>query len=89
MPKHPRQKLKLLHLQRLLLTYTDENHWLTMDEILYHLEQAGIHAERKSIYGDIQALRDFGMDILQKRGKNGGYYLTSREFDDCRAKADG
>ena len=86
MPKHPRQKLKLLHLQRLLLTYTDENHWLTMDEILYHLEQAGIHAERKSIYGDIQALRDFGMDILQKRGKNGGYYLTSREFEIAELK---
>ncbi len=86
MAKHPNQKLKLLYLQQLLLTQTDENHWLTMDEILHHLKQAGIHAERKSIYGDIQALRDFGLDILQRRGRNGGYYLASRDFEVAELK---
>ena len=41
----------------------------------------GISAERKSIYSDIEALRTFGMDIVQQKGANAGYYLAGREFE--------
>lgn len=33
-------------------------------------------AERKSIYDDIEALREFGLDVQYKRGRPGGYYLA-------------
>ncbi len=36
----------------------------------------GITAERKSIYDDIEALREFGLDVQYKRGRPGGYYLA-------------
>ena len=41
MAKQSGQKLKLLYLQRLLLTHTDEAHTLTMDAILEALKDLG------------------------------------------------
>lgn len=42
---------------------------------------AGITAERKSIYSDIEALQNFGLDVICQRGTGGGYYVASREFE--------
>ena len=81
MPKSMNQKLKLLYLQKILLENTDEEHTISMDRILTLLANKGIDAERKSIYSDIEELNNFGMDILCKKGKNGGYYVASREFE--------
>lgn len=44
------QKLKLLHVMKLFLEKTDEEHGLTIQEIIKTLETNGIRAERKSIY---------------------------------------
>lgn len=49
-----------------------------MQEILDKLAGCGINAERKSIYDDLDALRDFGLDVKYKRGRPGGYYLPDR-----------
>lgn len=81
MPKSEKQKLKLLYIIKMLHEKSDENHPMAMEEILSRLEQVGISAERKSIYNDINALRDFGYDILLTKGKNGGYFLASRNFE--------
>ena len=81
MAKSERQKLKLLYLKKLLEERSDEAHPLSMQDILEALAAEGIEAERKSVYSDIACLQDFGMDILLKRGPNGGYYLASREFE--------
>ncbi len=75
------QKLKLLYLMQLLWERTDENNIITMQEILGELEKHEIKAERKSIYHDIDTLRQFGMDIEMKRDHPAGYYLASRDFE--------
>ena len=75
MAKSHNQKAKILILEQILCG-TGENCVVTMQEILEKLAEYGIRAERKSIYDDIEALRDFGMDIRFKRGKPGGYYLA-------------
>ena len=72
------QKLKLLMLYRILYSHSDEQHPLTMSQIIAHLNQHGISAERKSIYDDIEALRLYGADIISNRGK---YYIGSRLFE--------
>lgn len=64
MPKSEGQKLKLLYLADLLRRETDEDHALSMSDILSRLEELGVHAERKSIYDDLRALEDYGMDII-------------------------
>lgn len=81
MPKNPHQKLKLLHLYRILLQKTDDEHKLSVDELLQQLSRCGIDAERKSIYSDIAALQDYGLDVVAQRGPGGGYYVASRDFE--------
>ncbi len=79
MPKSRNQKGKLLYLLRFFETYTDEEHHGSMEDILSYLRQNDIQAERKSVYSDIETLREFGYDIiLQKRS---GYFLASRAFE--------
>lgn len=65
----------------LLYRRTDEHHAVTTKEIISYLAAHDIQAERKSIYGDIALLQDFGLDILRVEEYGGGYYLASREFE--------
>ncbi|MBQ2694835.1 MAG: WYL domain-containing protein [Clostridia bacterium] len=81
MPKSPNQKLKLLYLVKFLLQNSDENHPLSMAKIIEELARNDISAERKSIYDDLESLRLFGFDIVQIKGKNGGYYIGARDFE--------
>ena len=81
MAKSPNQKLKLLYLLRFLMQNSDEGHPVSMAQIIEDLSQNGVSAERKSIYDDIESLRLFGFDIVQLKGKNGGYYIGERDFE--------
>ncbi|MFR8010616.1 MAG: helix-turn-helix transcriptional regulator [Clostridia bacterium] len=81
MAKDRNQKLKILYIARILTEQSDEEHPVNTDEIIRQLKQHGITAECKSIYSDIEALIRFGLDIVCKRGRNGGYYLLSRPFE--------
>ncbi|MBQ6569392.1 MAG: transcriptional regulator [Clostridia bacterium] len=75
------QKLKLLYLNDILQKQSDEEHPLSSSELCEKLAELGISAERKSIYSDIDALREFGVDIIQTRVPRRGYYVGSREFE--------
>ena len=75
------QKLKLLYLKELFERQSDEEHLLSMQDILDALAAHGIRAERKSVYDDILCLQQFGMDIVTVRGRKGGYFLASRTFE--------
>lgn len=76
------QKLKLLYLYDILKEKTDEEHAITMSEIIRALSDRGVNAERKSIYTDIQALNLYGADIIgEKDGKSYNYRLAGRDFE--------
>jgi len=76
------QKLKPLYIMNYLLQNSDENHPVTVQQMIAFLETQGISAERKSIYSDIEALRFFGLDIVQaENGRFTGYYVASRKFE--------
>ena len=76
------QKLKILYVMQYLLRYSDEAHPVKLSELTAELERHGISAERKSIYDDIESLREFGLDINQSgSGRTSGYYIGSREFE--------
>ena len=51
------QKQKLLEILRLLEQETDSDHPIKCDEIIALLNQKGISAERKSVYSDLDILR--------------------------------
>ena len=78
---NPKQKLKLLCLADLFYRKTDASHLLSMSDIIKHLMEFGIEAERKSIYRDIEVLRSYGMDIERGAAKKSGYYLKNPRFE--------
>lgn len=82
MPRDEKQKLKILYVAEFFLKYSDEDHAVSVSDIIDHLqEEHGIAASRQSIYRDIAALRDdFGMDI-DCSGKGGRYRLLSRDIE--------
>ena len=80
MPRSTNQKLKLLCLCRLLWERTDEDHPMTVPELIQRLEEWDIKAERKSIYDDMEALRVFGLDVQNRKGKDPGWFLGERPF---------
>ena len=82
MAKGINQKQKLLGLVKLFTERTDEDHGLTMNEIIDSLDSMGISAERKSLYDDFEVLRVAGYEI-EKRQEKGStyYYLAERTFE--------
>ena len=81
MARSSNQKTKLLHLSRMLLRQSDEEHPLSVTQIIEGLARYDIRAERKSIYDDLAALRLFGLDVQCRKGKSPGWFIGSREFE--------
>ena len=78
-----RQKQKLLILQKILLTETDENHKLSGNDLIDKLALYDIKAERKTIYDDIATLIESGLDVVvEKLGHSNVYYVGSRVFQE-------
>ena len=80
--KGDHQKLKMLYLSKIFSEETDDQHALTMPEIIEKLSQYGVNADRKTLYLDFEELRVFGMDIIADQvGRNCYYHLGSRDFE--------
>ena len=80
MAANKNSKLKLLCIQRMLEEETDADHGLSMAEIIQRLAEEGIAAERKSIYRDLEILREFGLDIKTYQRNPVEYAIEHRDF---------
>ena len=82
MPKSDNQKLKIFYILDYLQKNSHESRPVRAAELIEMLENRhNIHCDRKTVYSDITALIDYGVDIVTKPGKNGGYYIASRNFE--------
>ena len=82
MPKSDNQKLKIFYILDYLQKNSHQEHPVRAVELQAMLEQQhNIVCDRKTVYSDIQALQDYGVDIVSLPGKNGGYYIASRNFE--------
>ena len=82
MPKSDNQKLKIFYILDYLQRNSHQEHPVRAAELLTMLEQQhNIICDRKTVYSDIAALQDYGIDIVSLPGKNGGYYIASRNFE--------
>ncbi|MDL2253373.1 WYL domain-containing protein [Ruminococcaceae bacterium OttesenSCG-928-I18] len=81
MPSSPNQRMKLLYLMKILQEQTDENHALSIAELIAALAEYDVKAERKSLYSDMDLLRQFGLNIEVRKTKSVGYYVDSRQFE--------
>ena len=79
------KKLALLRILQILEKYSNSDHPLMQDEIVYHLEHDyGMEIERKAVGRNISILKEAGYEIetINKRGS----YLVCREFDDAELR---
>ena len=82
MPKSDNQKLKIFYILDYLEAHSNEKHPVRASDLIAMLDrQWGIRCDRKTVYSDIAALQDYGVDIVSLPGKNGGYYIASRNFE--------
>lgn len=72
------RKLKILYLLQVLYKKSDENDPVSVETIISELAKYNISAERKSIYSDIAALREFGIEIETVKSKSVGYYIKNK-----------
>ena len=80
MAKSENQKIKILYNLDYLQKNSHQDHPVRASELMEMLERHNILCDRKTIYSDISVLQDFGIDILRVTGRNGGYYIASRNF---------
>ncbi len=70
-----------------MLEKTDDEHKLTMPQILKALEAYDVTADRKSIYDDMEALRTLGIDVIgEKDGRNFYYHVGDKHFEIAELK---
>ena len=82
MPKGTNQKLKLYYLGRIMLEKTDDEHMITMQQIKDELLKYDVTADRRSLYDDMETLKDLGLDIIGiKDGKNYYYHVVGKRFE--------
>ena len=81
MAKQSNQKTKLLILWRELLRRGDEEKPIPTNQLIETLAREGVSAERKSVYADMEALREFGLDVQFRKGKDAGWFVGQREFE--------
>ena len=82
MPKSDNQKLKIFYIKDYLERNSHPDHPVGALELTSMLErQHNILCNRKTIYSDIRALQDYGVDIVSVPGKSGGYFIGSRNFE--------
>jgi len=82
MPKSDNQKLKILYILDYLQKNSHENHPVRASDLIATLDrQHNISCDRKTVYSDVAALQEYGVDIVSLSGKNGGYYIASRNFE--------
>ena len=81
MPKSDNHKLKILYIWDYLQKSSHPDKPVRAGELIQMLDSHGIACDRKTVYSDIAALQDFGIDILCQPGRNGGYYIASQNFE--------
>ncbi len=81
MAKSEKQKQKLFRIFEIFMRETDEEHGLTINEIISRLSDFGIKAERKSLYDDFLVLEEMGYPVSKIPTRPPKYKLDERIFE--------
>lgn len=73
-------KDRLLEILSLLYEKSDENHQLSTNDILNHLQNKGMLTNRKTVKNDIEILNKHGIDIVITHGLSNTYFMGDRIF---------
>lgn len=75
-------RLRIFYILDYLQKNSHREHPVRASQLLSMLQsQHDMVCDRKTVYADIAALQEYGVDIVSCPGKNGGYYIASRNFE--------
>ena len=88
MARGANQKFKFPYLMKIMQEKTDDQHGITMSQIMEELQKYDVTAERKSIYADLTDMTEhFGIEILKEQhGKETYYHVGNRPFELAEVK---
>ncbi len=88
MSRGSNQKFKFTYLMQVMLEKTDDEHALTMSQIMDELDKYDVTAERKSIYADFADMTEkFGVEIIKEQiGRETYYHVGARKFELAEVK---
>ena len=75
------QKSRLMFLMELLNRETDEEHPITIAEIIDRLKAEGFSANRHTIAGDLNTLTAHGIDVVRNKSRQNQYFIGDRHFE--------
>lgn len=74
-------KSRLMFLMELLNRETDEEHPITIAEIIDRLKAEGFSANRHTIAGDLNTLTAHGIDVVCNKSRQNQYFIGDRHFE--------
>lgn len=75
-------KLRPFYVAKMLYEQTDEDHYLTIAQIIEQLDRNyGISTSRGTVGNDIKALQELGVEIEVESSTQKRFYLIGRRFD--------
>lgn len=77
------KKESILATLKVLETYSDEEHLLSVSQIQKLLrDEFGIEIERRTVYANLELLRNYDYEISTYQDNHQGYYMMSRMFEE-------
>ena len=77
----PNNKNRLLYILNLLYHESDEEHPITITQILERLQQAEIEGNRRTVARDLEILTDNGFDVICNKSRQNQYFIGERHFE--------
>lgn len=81
MPNNQRKKSRHLILLDMFFEHTDENHQMTVADIIAYLESQGESTNVKTLRKDIEILQNHGFDVVRVPTRPVRYFMASRTFE--------
>lgn len=79
-------KSRILAILDILHEYTDEDHSVSITEIMEILGRQGINAHRRTIMTDIESIEESGVDVITIKSTQNRYFIGKREFELAEVK---
>ncbi|MDD4122227.1 MAG: WYL domain-containing protein, partial [Eubacteriales bacterium] len=75
------EKNRAIYIFKYLWDKTDEEHPVTISNILEHLQTVGVTSTRKTIAADMEALQESGFDIICNKSRQNQYFIGNRYLE--------
>ena len=75
------KKSRILYIKRFMEEHADEQHPVTVADILAYLEAEGIEASRQTVVRELDQLIEAKIDVICNDGKPNKYYIGDRYFE--------